>query len=207
MAQAQDYNRVGVSYDHSNLGFNRNMDILDRGSETVGDNGFALNYTHGFGVAQNMFVEVGGNIDFLFGSKSISEYDEKLTYKHQNINLQVPVNYVYRFNITDGVSIDPYVGLNFKLHFANKFKLEYSDEDGTESSDWISVYDKDKMGKDDTWNRFQMGWHIGVGLNYEKYYLGVQFGTDFIPAYSETIDGDKYKVNTADVKITLGYTF
>lgn len=183
-ANAQGYNRVAVSYDHTNLSPNKEM-----GDKTVGLNGFGLNYTHGFGIAENMFVEAGGNVDFLFGSK------DKM--KYQNINLQVPVNYVYRFNITEGVSIDPYLGVNFKLHFTEKEKY---DVDGAK---WADLFSKDDMGNDGTWNRFQMGWQVGVGLNYERYYLGVQFGTDFIPAFSQ----DKAKVNTNNIKVSLGYSF
>ncbi len=187
VANAQDYNRVALSYDYTGLNYNK--DFTGGKSETMGNNGFGLNYTHGFGVANSMFVEVGGNLDFLFGSK------DKM--KTQFINLQVPVNYVYRFNIADGVSIDPYVGLNFKCHFIGKEKYEGDNE-------WGNLFDKDDMGGDDsTFNRFQMGWQVGVGLNYEKYYLGAQVGTDFIPAFSY----EKAKVNTVNVKVSLGYTF
>ncbi len=60
-------------------------------------------------------------------------------------------------------------------------------------------------------NRFQMGWQIGVGFEYQKYYLGVQYGTDFIPAYSHKFEYDgatsKPKVNSQALKISLGYTF
>lgn len=200
---AQDYNRVALSYDYTGLSFNKEMAGK---AETIGTNGFGLNYTHGFGVANNMFVEAGANIDFLFGSRTDKGDRWELTQKTQNINLQVPVNFVYRFNITEGVSIDPYAGLNFKLHFSERMRLDYGDETG----EWISVFDdgEDAMGsKDDTWNRFQMGWQIGVGLNYEKYYLGVQVGTDFIPAYSHKFGDETYKVNTTNVKVSLGYTF
>lgn len=194
------------------------MDFFDtEKAETLGNNGFGLNYTHGFGVATNMFVEVGANVDFLFGSRTDKYIGEESKVKFQNINLQVPVNYVYRFNITEGVSIDPYIGLNFKLHFTEKYKGEYidlEDPEYSESGKWISVFDKgeDAMdGKDYTWNRFQMGWQIGVGVNYDNYYLGVQVGTDFIPAYSHEFKYDdesyKCKVNSTNVKVSLGYTF
>ncbi len=207
---AQDYNRVALSYDYTGLNFNKEMDRFSTGkAETLGTNGFGLNYIHGFGVANNMFVEAGANVDFLFGSRT-EKFDEgEDTFKTQNINLQVPVNFVYRFNITEGVSIDPYVGLNFKLHFSERLK-EGDDEDDK----WMSVFDDGEGGmgsKDYTWNRFQMGWHVGVGVNYEKYYLGVQVGTDFIPAYSHELKygGESYKckVNTTNVKVSLGYTF
>ncbi|TFU93659.1 hypothetical protein E4T81_06790 [Barnesiella sp. WM24] len=204
---AQDYNRVALSYDYTGLSFNKEMDFFyTEKAETLGTNGFGLNYTHGFGVANNMFVEAGANIDFLFGSRTEKEDGWEETLKTQNINLQVPVNFVYRFNITEGVSIDPYVGLNFKLHFSERMRFEDEEETGK----WESVFDdgEDAMwGKDNTWNRFQMGWQIGVGLNYEKYYLGVQVGTDFIPAYSHKVNNVTGKVNTTNVKVSLGYTF
>ena len=81
-----------------------------------------------------MFVETGANVDFLFGNKSFKESEDgdwwEDKYKFQNINIQVPVNFVYRFNLTEGVSLDPYIGLNFKLHLTEKYKNEFSDSDG-----------------------------------------------------------------------------
>ena len=216
-ASAEGYNRVAVSYDHTNLNANKEMDLFGTDkSETAGLNGFGLNYIHGFGIANNMFIETGANVNFLFGGKTFEEKEngewEKDQTNFQNFNLQVPVNYVYRFNITDGVSLDPYVGLNFKLNLASKYKNKYtcSDPDDNWEGDWINLFDDGENamgGKDYTWNRFQMGWHVGVGCNYDKYYLGVQVGTDFIPAYSHNFEGYKPKVNTLDVKISIGYTF
>ena len=67
-----------------------------------------------------------------------------------------------------------------------------------------SVFSKDDMGsKDATWNRFQMGWHIGAGLQYNAFYLGVEYGTDFIPAFKY----EKAKVNSSHQKISHGYCF
>ncbi len=217
IASAEGYNRVAVSYDHTRINANKEMNLFDTDkSETVGLNGFGLNYIHGFGIAKNMFIETGANVNFLFGGKTFEESEDgwwdKNQTNFQNINLQVPVNYVYRFNITNGVSLDPYVGLNFKLNLATKCKYKYtsSDADDNMETDWISCFDdgEDAMGgKDYTWNRFQMGWHVGVGCNYDNYYLGVQVGTDFIPAYSHNFEGYKPKINTLDVKVSIGYTF
>ena len=218
VASAEGYNRVAVSYDLSTLSFNKDASYWEDKSESVGLNGFGINYIHGFGVAENMFVEAGANLDFLFGSKGEKETDDDVYWdedktKFQNINIQVPVNFVYRFNVAEGVSIDTYVGLNFKFHFTNKYKEEYtcSDSEYNESGEWINLFNDDEknMGdKDATWNRFQMGWHVGVGCNYQRYYLGVQFGTDFIPAYSHNYgEGYEPKVNTSNLKVSLGYTF
>lgn len=57
--------------------------------------------------------------------------------------------------------------------------------------------------KDATWNRFQMGWHVGVGLQYKPFYLGVTYGTDFIKAYKHKDAG----VNSGNLAVTIGYCF
>ncbi|MDE5895086.1 MAG: outer membrane beta-barrel protein, partial [Muribaculum intestinale] len=174
-----------------------------------------------------MFVETGLNLNFGFGSETGDKVDifdgwlqDKV--KEQFINLQVPVNFAYKFAIADGVSVSPYLGLNFKFNLVGRLKsvLDYGgldnediqdilDGSGYDSmsdfdSDWLSVFSKDDMGsKDATWNRFQMGWHIGAGLQYNAFYLGVEYGTDFIPAFKY----EKAKVNSSDLKISLGYCF
>ncbi len=227
VASAEGYNRVAVSYDHTSFSFNDNLKH-DEAVDGFGVNGFGLNYIHGFGLSESlpMFLEVGGNINFNFGSKDWGDKIEEEGYwaqpqrKFQNINLQVPVNFVYRFDVADNISLSPYVGINFKYNFVSKYKSKIDtnipnsllDEAGISAKDlegdWMNMYDKKDMdGSEYTWNRFQMGWHVGVGCNYTRYYLGVQFGTDFIPAYSEEYEGVKYKVNTANLKVSLGYTF
>ncbi len=51
-------------------------------------------------------------------------------------------------------------------------------------------------GSEYTWNRFQMGWQIGVGFQYKPFYLGVQYGTDFIHAYSHKFEEDWRKIDS-----------
>ena len=57
--------------------------------------------------------------------------------------------------------------------------------------------------KDYTWNRFQLGWHVGVGFNYKALYLGVNYGTDFINAYKHK----KSHVSSGNLAVTVGYCF
>ncbi|MDE6782593.1 MAG: hypothetical protein K2J17_02600, partial [Paramuribaculum sp.] len=101
------------------------------------------------------------------------------------------------------------VGLNFKLNLATRFKeaLEDGDDGSDDDTDWVSVFDKDEMGEDGTWNRFQMGWHVGVGVQYSKIHLGLQYGTDFISAFSYSEGGYKPAINTGNFKMTLSYCF
>lgn len=238
-ANAEGYNRVAISYDYTHFGMNKEMkaDFLGDEASAINTNGFGINYIHGFGISSSlpMFIETGLNFNFGFGNtdlgyekESIQNYwmsaESKL--KSQNINLQVPVNFVYRFDIADNLTLSPYVGLNFKLNLVTKYKSQLkvdtnipSDildqagidiDDYNRDGDWINVYsddDKNMGDKDLTWNRFQMGWHIGVGVQYKPFYLGLQFGTDFIPAYKQDIAKETYKVSTSNLKISLGYCF
>ena len=55
----------------------------------------------------------------------------------------------------------------------------------------------------EAFNRFQMGWQTGVGFQYKPLYMGISYGTDFIPFASH--DGDR--IDTGTFKINIGYTF
>lgn len=223
------YNRIGISYNNTHFGYNKNAGGSDSNFSL---NGVGIDYIHGFGLTSNypIFLEVGLNATFNFGSDS-EEGDKdyfyndywmrsKYTSKKQFINLQVPVNFVYRFQVTDDWTIAPYLGLNFKLNVVGKFRTDLEidhnvpsnllsqagirESDLKEEGEWQNVFDKDDMGSNDnTWNRFQMGWHIGCGFQYKPFYLGIQYGTDFIPAFKY----EKAKVNTGNLKISLGYSF
>lgn len=214
------YNRMAISYNNTHFGLNKQAGGSDNNFNL---NGVGLNYIHGFSISGTlpMFIETGLNLNFGFGSESSEKYevsDEWVQAKEnrQFIDLQVPVNFAYRFNITDGVYVSPYIGLNFKVNLIGRFKdkvetsLSYSElkdygiNPNSLEGDWLSVFSKDDMGSNDaTWNRFQMGWHIGAGLQYERFYIGLQYGTDFIPAFKYK----KAKINTGNLKISLGYCF
>lgn len=210
------YNRVGISYNNSSYSYN---DGLLSGMN-FSTNGVGLNYIHGFKVSRTlpMYVEAGLNANFNFSTKNVGgfigeDYEDfeilEMKQKFQNINIQIPVNFTYHFNIKDFV-VAPYLGLNFRLNAIERMKYlpdGNMDEDDDMDTDWINLLSKDDMEGDTTWNVFQMGWHIGVGAEYKKIYLGLQYGTDFIPAYSSNVEGFKTKINTGNFRLTVGYTF
>jgi len=248
--ELKGYNRIGISYNNTHLGANKQAGG-DKNSVSL--NGFGIDYIHGFSLTQScpLFLELGINANFNFGSKSykasdfnwedyldpedyedlFDDYEDSfggssMKTKYQDINLQIPVNFGYRFNVAENFSIAPYVGLNFKLHIISKKCDEFEDNAGdanddyyddyyddydmdsesSQKSEWKNLFSdsaKDMGSKDATWNRFQMGWHVGAGFQYKPLYLGIQYGTDFIPAYSHK----KSKVNSGNLKITLAYCF
>ncbi len=212
---AADYNRVGISYNNDHYGYNKDLKTKDFDGFSL--NGIGIDYRHGFGLGEKpMFIETGASFNFNFGSPTTyeSESHKEIT-KYQNMNLLVPVNFVYKFTITDDFSIAPYAGINFKLNLVSKSKEkgEYfnAPEDNYEDKDWTNWYSdkEDKgVGKNQTWNRFQMGWQIGVGFQYKPFYLGLQYGTDFIPAYSHKFENNrKPRINVGSLRVSLAYCF
>lgn len=218
VADTDSYNRFSLSYDNTSLSANKHLGDYFNGEDKMGLNGFGLEYTHGFSVSESlpMFVEAGIKLNMGFGSVSEDhsyrgyEYDEIL--KIQDFSFIVPINYTYRIPIGKGMNLAPYLGINLKLHAMSRMKedVQFEDDDLQDEwedmyeSEWMNVFDKDDMGdKDNTWNRFQMGWQVGIGLSVNKFYVGIQYGTDFIPTY-------KYKkvdINSGCFTAKVGINF
>lgn len=221
-ADTESYNRISLSYDNTHFGCNKHAEGYFNDEDGMSLNGVGLEYTHGFSISQSlpMFIEAG--IKAQFGAGSVSDdfredgYKVEAIEKYRMFSFSVPVNYTYKFAIGDGMSIAPFLGINFKVNalgqYRNEIKFDDDDlqdiwEDTDEyedMKDWYNLYSKDDMGdKDATWNRFQMGWQIGVGFNYKAFYVGLQYGTDFIPAWKYK----KYAINTGNFALKVGYNF
>jgi hypothetical protein len=150
-----------------------------------------------FGTGKNEYSEEGYYYD-----------DETYTTKYKFFTASIPLNIAYRFSINDDVAITPYLGLNLKVHSMGKYKEEFEGGDDfyydDDEDEWYNLFDKDDMGgKDYTYNRFQLGWHIGAGVQYKKFYLGISYGTDFTPLYKY----NKAKINTSDFVASIGFCF
>ena len=162
-----------------------------------GDNypGFSLGYLRGIGLTQNvpLYLEVGGAIQFNRYSDTYDDGYDTMDYSETLLGLNIPVSLVYRINVSDNFAISPNFGFNFRLNLLGKGKVEAEGE----SEDW-NLFDDDDMG-DDAYNRFQVGWHIGVGFDYKALHFGVDWGTDFNEIAEET------KLRTTYV--TLGWNF
>ncbi len=213
----ENYSRVSVSY---------NPMIV--GDDNWTFHGISLGYVHGFSISKSypIFVETGLNLNYAFKNVEDEDFnaaaedrdmDLTQTDKYSTLAVGIPVNLAYKFTLNNSdVSISPFVGVNFKFNILGKKK---TDVEGELADDWLDYYkdrngskefdakygdkdcfNKDDMGGDDyTWNRFQIGWHIGLGINYKALYAGLKYGSDFTELYKRT--------NTSNVAITLGYNF
>lgn len=208
------YDRISLSYDYWKSSKEMFYDDADA------TNGIAIDYIHGFSVSKTLplFIETGVGANFGFwGDTDDERYsDADVKYRFSQISLAVPVNVAYKFNINNDFSIQPYLGLNLKFNlYANmSTKIDCDDSDDQEDIDDLSdeqfrmafgtprdmnMFDKDDMGKDGQWKRFQLGWHIGVGVNYKALYVGLSYGTDFMEICK--------KHSTSNFKVGVGFNF
>lgn len=181
--------------------------------------GFTANYNYGLSLSQDLplYLEFGGRLSYNGGN------DISL------LGLTIPVSVGYKFNVTDNIAITPYTGINFRINLlakANGHSLfggddndsgDWEDEDWGDWGDYSSRsyiddilngdFDPDDFIEDaiddayasSKWKRFQMGWQIGAGVNFGKWYAGLEYGLDFIKIADH--------VNSSHLNISVGYTF
>ena len=210
-----NYNRISLSYAPLNMTHHYGSKSYD--SSTL--QGFKLGWTGGYSVSQKLpfFIETG--LDLSFNTKSINaeddfgdDYDDyydddDIKTRHMTMALTVPVNVTYKLAFKNGFYLSPYFGLHFKVNMLGKTKLNYDgdddyyyDDDDDDSIDWFSEKD---MGKNGTYNRFQMGWRIGSNIGYKNVNLNVGYAADFIPLYKYK----KSKIATGGVVVGVGVNF
>ena len=221
------WNRVYVSYNPSKLNFSDDdYELID--GEDIKFKGFTVGYLRGFSLTKKvpLYMEIGLGFQYRNYKYSDDELSPKLseeayededlninfsdddvTLKYTMMSLNIPINLLYRFNINNDFSISPYFGFDLRFNIKATQKSEWTaytdyDYEDTEEQEWSNdCFDKKDMGDDDdyVWNRFQAGWHIGVGLDYKALHIGVEYGNDFNELCK------KGKLSTTS--ITLGVNF
>lgn len=228
-SSAENYSTIELSYDNTQISANKPKMLggfgIDKG-KSFSLNGVGLQYNYGIGVSRlPMNVEIGLKLSAGFNGKTLITNGgiRENKYNTQLIRLAIPVSYIYHIPVKDSFSIAPYVGLDFRFNliantkYSSKFLVpdgeggydieEEDDEDVDTGGSW---FDKTKHGFT-TANRFQMGWHIGARFEFSKVFIGIEYGTDFIPFLSYTTkDGNKDKkntFNTGNLAVGIGYKF
>lgn len=223
-SSAENYSTIELSYDNIQMSANKKEMLggfgLAEKDKSFSLNGVGLQYNYGIGISNHpMNIELGLKLSASFFGKSVQYGNSLSKYNTQLIRLAVPVSYIYHIPVKDSFSIAPYAGLDFRFNLiANtKYSLQHAvaddegfdieDEDVDTGGSW---FDKTKHGFT-TANRFQMGWHIGARFEFSKVFIGIEYGTDFIPFLSQTVsEGSKDKkrtLNTGNLAIGIGYKF
>ena len=107
-----------------------------------------------------LFVETGIGASYSWKSKDEVDY--------RFATIQVPLNLVYKYEVTDGVKIAPYAGLYFRGNLFAEIEA-----DGDTNNLFDDLEDGGLEAK-----RFSYGFQIGIGVEFNKLYLGINYGTD-----------------------------
>lgn len=187
------WSRIYVSYLPSKM----KLDYDD--ADDMKFKGFQVGWLKGFGLTQRLplYMEAGAAIQYRSYKDEESDSYYDFSQKCNLLSLNIPVNLLYRFNITDDFSVSPYLGLDFRINLLGKIKYEETYDGDTDSWDG-NLFDDDDMDNE-AWKRFQAGWHIGVGVDYRIIHIAVEYGTDF----NEIDEKSKF----ATPAITLGLNF
>ncbi|MBQ9163558.1 MAG: outer membrane beta-barrel protein [Bacteroidaceae bacterium] len=176
--------------------------------------GLSLGYSKAFHVSQKLplYVEGGIGVQYSYDKNTISAKadettTEYLTNKYRMLSAKVPVQLLYKWDVPySKFSLLPYFGLNFRFNILAKQKKEdimmkANGEIVDQKKATIDCFDSGDMGKSDyTWNRFQVGWELGVKATYDsKYMIGFSYGTDFNEI------GKNTSIHTTTLQ--LGYMF
>lgn len=212
-----NYNRITFSWNPTTFDYDY------KGVDNLTLNGLSLGYTAGISLSKKypMFIEVGARVNYAFKTQDYFEdlYDKwdeetvdaifnKHSYTDTYVNLAVPVNFAYKIKVGKDFAITPYLGVVLKANIISltSYDFELTDDAldaGVEKAEWDwdtkDYFSKKDVGKDYTWNRFQIGWNIGAGFDYKKFYFGLSYGTDFMQIAKRT--------STSNYAITLGVNF
>lgn len=182
--KSNGYSRFDVSY--NSLSLDNDID------ESL--SGVSLSWVKGSPISSSapLFVEVGLGATYAWKSKSETEQYDRYKFdvetKTTFASIQVPVNLVYKYEVTDGLALSPYVGLYLRGNLIGETKVEV--ESYSEKLNW---FDSDKDGGYGA-KRLSLGWQIGVGVEYSKLYAGISYGSDFTKLID--IKGDEYKISS-----------
>ncbi|MCF0220293.1 MAG: outer membrane beta-barrel protein [Muribaculaceae bacterium] len=208
------FNRITFGYDATFVSIPKDYSSLSDLFKSPTFNGFSVKYVHGWSLSSRfpLYIDAGLRLNMNFYSKVLEEdtykqYSYKSSVSSKMMSLSVPINISYRLGISDGISIQPYTGINFKVNVLGDITstVEYTGEYGSEKeSETKSWFDEDY--KEYGAKRFQMGWQIGLGVNFRKFYLGLEYGIDFMnlckpdSKYFDDIKG----IGTSHVEVSLG---
>ena len=178
-----DYNRVSAMYQYRDFDGN-------------GTNGFEVGYIHGFNLTKSvpLFFQTGLKFDMGFDSESMVVSGVKVDGKLKTMSFSIPLDISYKVVLGDdsNVALIPFAGFNLKLNTMGKVTAKAS-HNGMSASDSVSLFDEGMK-------HFQAGWHTGVGFQFNRLYVGADFGTDFV----KIVDGGN---TTPTFHLGLGYMF
>ncbi len=175
---SDNYNRFSVSY--------TSLSNIDEDAMS----GISAAWTKGIAISKTtpLFIETGLGLNYAWKSE-----DE---YKINWLTATIPVNLVYKYEISDGIKLAPFAGIYLRGNLLGEMNI---DDDYSQYMDDVNFFDDYEDGGLEA-SRFSFGWNIGVGVEINKFYLGLSYGSDL----NEFVE-DADKIGT--LSATVGFNF
>lgn len=182
--------------------------------DNVSFNGGGIGYQMDFSVSDKHPLYIGTGVNMMVTTRSKTYYDDaqynlvNIKQRTTFINFNIPVNFNVRLPLYGGWSVTPFAGLNFRVQAYGHNKYRVSG--GPVDTDLNAVLYRLDLGPADGnlfsredygeahLHRFQMGWQIGVKLQYRRVNMQVTYGSDFIKLHKN--------LGSSNLNVTLGYT-
>lgn len=187
--------------------------LYPKGADNSYFNGAGVGYNIDFRVSNSLPLYVGTGLDvrYVYNSRTILDDTEfnllDVKAKTSFVNVNLPINVSYRVPVADGFYLTPQLGLDFRVQAYGHSKIDVDnislvspqyDEIIAREHDGVNLFSEDDMGAGKL-RRFQMGWHAGVNFEYQRFNLGLSYGTDFVKLHKD--------LGASHFLVSLGYTF
>lgn len=181
--------------------------------------GFGLGVIYNLPIVANLYFEPG--IDFYYNTVSIKTGDnfdldpeeDGLKYDNRSIRkfgMRVPLVFGYHFDFSDDVNLAVFTGPVLNVGFSADYYVKGSYE-GYEFKETGSLYKVEDDDYDTSYNRFNLDWRIGAGVNFSKFYVGVSGDLGMLNnlKLGKKVNKDLWKetMHTNLFQVTLGYNF
>lgn len=179
--------------------------------------GFGVGVVYNFPLVANLYLEPG--VGFYYNTMSIKKdyLDEELDelgieYKNRSVRqwgMRIPVNFGYHFDFADNFNLAIFTGpvLNVGFSMDQYVKVKMGNLEVKSTGSLYKAEDKDE---DDRFNRCNLDWRVGVGANFNNYFIAVSGDIALTNGYHVAKNNSKYYSTSYHqnlFQLTLGYNF
>lgn len=123
--------------------------------------------------------------------------------------MRIPVSIGYHFDFTPDVSMSVFTGPVFDLGFTMYYHITV-DNDIVPDSYSKSLYKAKTFKTGDSFNRMNLDWRVGVGVNYRKYEISLSWNQALTNSFGVAKKNkNDYRISLYEnyLQLSLGYNF
>ncbi len=182
--------------------------------------GFSVGGVYNVPIVANFYIEPG--ISFYYNAMSIKTDDVKdvleeleeyggelVCHSVRQSGMRIPVAFGYHFDFTRDFNLAVYMGPVINVGFSMDYYIK-AKAHGIEVKEAGSMYKAEHPDKDDRFNRFNVDWRIGVGVNYKNFFGGLSGDIGMTNAYHVAKDNSRFysaSYHQNVFQLTVGYNF